>query len=176
MFWYSRIAEIIVLPFSVIIYRSVFTIFFTNPCARKIRIFLVIADDSFLFSIEFAFSISERRCRHKPVVRIVYSYIKTYLFFTGGRSKKCFAELVKPWKLEEPGLLSIEEWIGVLPKVTFEMTKFTGGDGGFGGFGGFLYKWFYCFGGNDTFMKNKLLTGSEKKLSQPKNGSCNKAK
>jgi len=57
MFWYSRIAEIIFLPFSVIIYRCVFTIFFINPWPRKIRIFLVTADDSFFFKNRLAFSI-----------------------------------------------------------------------------------------------------------------------
>lgn len=54
--------------------------------------------------------------------------------FMGIRSKKKFIELIKPWKLEEPGFLPLEKWIKMSPEITEDTIKTFGGGGPFGGF------------------------------------------
>lgn len=49
-------------------------------------------------------------------------------------TKKDFTEFIKPWKIEEPGLLPLEEWIGLSPLVLDETIKSWGGGGLYGGF------------------------------------------
>lgn len=50
------------------------------------------------------------------------------------RSKKELIELVKPWKVKDPGFLTIEEWRGLSPVVTQEAIDTWGGRGHYGGF------------------------------------------
>lgn len=61
----------------------------------------------------------------------VYKSMNEYI---AERSKKTFIELIKPWEIEEPGFLSLEEWIGMTPTVTEETIRVYGGGGLFGGF------------------------------------------
>ena len=44
------------------------------------------------------------------------------------RSKKKMLELIKPWKVDDPGIMLLEEWVDVKTKVTEELTsKWKGG-------------------------------------------------
>jgi hypothetical protein len=50
------------------------------------------------------------------------------------RSKDQLLELVKPWTIMEPGLLTLEEWLDMPGNVTDEAAKSWGGGGLLGGF------------------------------------------
>lgn len=54
--------------------------------------------------------------------------------FVGVRSKKELIELIKPWKLEKPGFLPIEEWIGISKLVLDETIRAWKGGGLYAGF------------------------------------------
>lgn len=49
------------------------------------------------------------------------------------RSKDKLIELAKPWKVSEPGLLLIEEWLNDAPFISNESIRTWGGGGIFGG-------------------------------------------
>jgi O-methyltransferase involved in polyketide biosynthesis len=50
------------------------------------------------------------------------------------RSKNTLLQLAKPWKLEDPGLLTLEKWIGMEPTVTTKSIATWGGGGLYAGF------------------------------------------
>jgi hypothetical protein len=86
------------------------------------------AEGSILFLTDLSDNESE------DVQTIVSMYKNMGQFLTGGRPKENLMQLVKPWRIEEPGFLTLEEWIGVNPTVTDEIIKSYGGGEAFGVF------------------------------------------
>ena len=50
------------------------------------------------------------------------------------RDKNKFIELIKPWKIKDPGFLHLEEWYDRSPTLAKDLIGFAEGEGIFGGF------------------------------------------
>lgn len=74
---------------------------------------------------------NENPTEESRTIETLYANMKQPLY---PRSKNQLIELVKPWELEEPGFLLLEEWYDMVPKITEETVKLFGGSGLYGGF------------------------------------------
>lgn len=78
-------------------------------------------------------------CDNEHMSKDLQSIIDLYTSmnqYVGVRTKSMFKELIKPWKVEEPGFLPLEKWIEMAPSISDETHKSLGG----GLFAGFLKK------------------------------------
>ena len=70
------------------------------------------AEGSMLFLTDYD---SENLSAEIQAIFNLYNNMKQYI---GARSKKELFEFIKPWQIDEPGILLLEEWIGITPTVS----------------------------------------------------------
>jgi len=85
-------------------------------------------EGSKLFLCDADADVSETSERLKPVFDL-YSKIGQPIFI---RSQERLKEMAGPWKVSEPGSLTLDEWIGIGKKVTEKETDEWGGRGFYG--------------------------------------------